>query len=309
MTEGEKVYTYDYHADGQLASADYGDGRTEDFAWDGLALIGRGDEKFINESHIGGGNPVVSSKGTSYFNDMLGTTVGTKTGRKYSAVALTAFGETVENGSVRSTPTPSTYTSFFSGKPHVEGLGHTFLFRNYRASLAKWQTADPLGYPDGWNQLAYCNNCVVSFIDLLGACETCVNCGYGCSCLVAHYYYPEWFHNNNQDNLYCLGRDGFPILNPNHPIANAIEDYFPNAHYFAVVHDSWIEALNPQGIWDYVTNIPSMPLAYLFAFGSNAYDSMLDFLNLAQNGLGLNVVDIDNLRIEPIVLYQCTCAE
>lgn len=42
----------------------------------------------------GGGNPVVSSSGTTYFNDMLGTTVGSKTqGRKYSAAALTAFGE------------------------------------------------------------------------------------------------------------------------------------------------------------------------------------------------------------------------
>ena len=30
--------------------------------------------------------------------------------------------------------------------------------RNYRAGLAKWQTADPMGYPDGWNQLAYCGN-------------------------------------------------------------------------------------------------------------------------------------------------------
>lgn len=40
--------------------------------------------------------------------------------------------------------------------------------RNYRAGLAKWQTADPLGYPDGWNQLAYCGNGVVSSLDFLG---------------------------------------------------------------------------------------------------------------------------------------------
>ena len=37
-----------------------------------------------------GGNPVVSSKGTSYFNDMPGTTLGAKAkGKKYSAAALT----------------------------------------------------------------------------------------------------------------------------------------------------------------------------------------------------------------------------
>ena len=37
-----------------------------------------------------GGNPVVSSEGTSYFNDMLGTTLGAKAkGKKYSAAAPT----------------------------------------------------------------------------------------------------------------------------------------------------------------------------------------------------------------------------
>ena len=168
VTEGERKYTYDYHVDGQLARADYGNGKTEDFGWDGLALIRRGDERFVNEPHVGGGNPVASSKGTKYFNDILGTTVGAKKGAKYSAAALTAFGETIENGGVRSTPTPSTYTSFYTGKPEVAGLGHAFLFRNYRASLAKWQTADPLGYPDGWNQLAYCGNGVVAFLDVYG---------------------------------------------------------------------------------------------------------------------------------------------
>ena len=76
---------------------------------------------------------------------MLGTTLGAKSkGKEYSAAALTAFGEGADADK-----------SFFTGKPHVAGLGHAFLFRNYRATLAKWQTADPLGYPDGWNQLAY----------------------------------------------------------------------------------------------------------------------------------------------------------
>ena len=51
----------------------------------------------------------------------------------------------------------------------VEGLGHAFWMRNYRAGLAKWQTADPMGYPDGWNQLAYCNNDVTSAVDLWGS--------------------------------------------------------------------------------------------------------------------------------------------
>ena len=168
VTEGDRTYTYTYHADGQLASANYG-GKTEGFLWDGLALIQRGDEQFVNEPHVGGGNPVASSKGTSYFNDMLGTTVGSKSNGKYSAAALTAFGE---NLSVDS-PTPTQNSNFFTGKPMVEGLGHAFLMRNYRAGLAKWQTADPMGYPDGWNQLAYCKNDSCNCIDFSGAFARC----------------------------------------------------------------------------------------------------------------------------------------
>ncbi len=167
------LYTFSYHADGQLASANYGDS-SESFAWDGLALIQRGDEQFINEPHVGGGNPVASSKGTSYFNDALGTTVGAKSNGKYSAAALTAFGESLETLQCEATSNIKHQTSnsltFFTGKPYVEGLGHAFWMRNYRASLAKWQSADPMGYPDGWNALAYCNNGVTSAVDLWG-CE------------------------------------------------------------------------------------------------------------------------------------------
>jgi uncharacterized protein RhaS with RHS repeats len=47
-------------------------------------------------------------------------------------------------------------------------LGYAFLFRNYRPELGKWQTSDPLGYPDGWNNFAYCNNWVISCIDRFG---------------------------------------------------------------------------------------------------------------------------------------------
>ena len=192
VTEEDKTYTYTYHADGQLASANYG-GKTEAFLWDGLALIQRGDEQFINEPHVGNapkklrfegkpraqrsarrarkgprGNPVVSSKGVSYFNDMLGTTLGKKEkSGKYSAAALSAFGERLDNVDGTSPAIRSLGEGWFTGKPYVEGLGHAFLMRNYRVDLAKWQTADPMGYPDGWNQLAYCGNGVTSAVDAL----------------------------------------------------------------------------------------------------------------------------------------------
>ena len=177
VREGESKFTYAYHPDGQLATADYGKDGSEDFTWDGLALIQRGNEHFINEPHVGGGNPVASSKGTTYFNDALGTTVGSKSNSKYSAAALTVFGEDLTvnaAGDSSHSPFPVPHSPFFTGKPAVEGLGHAFLMRNYRASLSKWQTADPLGYPDGWNQLAYCANMIIVNVDFSGALVTAV---------------------------------------------------------------------------------------------------------------------------------------
>ena len=211
VTDGKRSYRYAYHVDGQLARADYGeDGRagsplpagSEAFLWDGLALVRRGDESFVNEPHVGDapkklrfggkprakrsarrarkgprGSPVASSKGAVYFNDLLGTTVGVREGRgplrakqgdktpRYTAAALTAFGEPLPGQGVGA---PSS-GAFFTGKPSVPGLGYAFLLRSYRPDLAKWQTADPFGYPDGWNQLAYCNNEVTHGIDLFGA--------------------------------------------------------------------------------------------------------------------------------------------
>ena len=118
--------------------------------------------------HIGGGNPVVSSMKRIYFNDILGTTIGAKKGSEYYPAAITAFGETLETGDTHFQAHTGNSCPFFTGKPQVEGLGYTFLFRNYRASLGKWQTADPLGYPDGWNQLAYCGNMVQQGVDVCG---------------------------------------------------------------------------------------------------------------------------------------------
>ena len=193
VSDGDTTRTYTYHADGQLASANYGDS-SESFAWDGLALIQRGDEQFVNEPHIGGGNPVASSKGTTYFNDMLGTTVGSKSDGKYSAAALTAFGEDLSvnsSGESSRSPFPVPHSPFFTGKPYVEGLGHAFLMRNYRAGLAKWQTADPLGYPDGWNQLAYCGNGVTGAVDLWG-CKTQTTEGKKYDDPAVHHSYYLW---------------------------------------------------------------------------------------------------------------------
>ena len=96
------------------------------------------------------------------FDDMLGNTLGVKDGEKFSAIDRDAFGE------LKPGEKPNLAVNFFTGKPEIDGLGYSFLFRNYRADLGKWQTTDPLGYPDGWNNLAYVNNGVTMNIDWLG---------------------------------------------------------------------------------------------------------------------------------------------
>jgi RHS repeat-associated protein len=45
---------------------------------------------------------------------------------------------------------------FFTGKPYLEETGqYLFLFRHYDPELARWTTADPSGFPDGANNIAY----------------------------------------------------------------------------------------------------------------------------------------------------------
>ncbi len=157
---GQVTARFGYHAGGQLATAKYSD-KTESFLWDGLALIRRGETEYVNEPHAGGGAPVLAGDKV-LFNDLLGSTLGAKGTDGFSAVERTAFGETDSQA----------MDEFFTGKPMVGDLGYTFLFRNYRPEQGKWQTADPLGYPDGWNQLAYCNSRVTDCVDWLGAVIT-----------------------------------------------------------------------------------------------------------------------------------------
>ena len=152
---GKVIASYSYHTDGQLAVANYGNGKSEEFTWDGLALIGRNEVGYLNEPSVTGGNPI-SANGQTMFNDMLGSTLGISNGKNFSRTVMTSFGAYGDE------------SSFYTGKPKVDGLGYTFNYRNYRADQGKWQTADPLGYPDGFNNYAYVNNGVTDKIDYLG---------------------------------------------------------------------------------------------------------------------------------------------
>jgi RHS repeat-associated protein len=96
-------------------------------------------------------------------------------GRELTQAQATALLLADPMGPKISDPTPGrrgaalekSWDVFFTGKPKVEGLGHVFAFRNYRPNLQKWQTTDPLGYPDGLNNTAYVNNAVVRAVDPL----------------------------------------------------------------------------------------------------------------------------------------------
>jgi hypothetical protein len=130
---GKVTNSYSYSMDGQIASSsevgtDLRAVQT-DYLWDGLALLKRGTTEYVNEPAVTGGNPILAN-GKGLFNDMLGTTLGKYDGKKFIDNQRTSF----ESG---------TKEGFFTGKPHVAGLGYAFLFRNYRPGLGKWQTQDP----------------------------------------------------------------------------------------------------------------------------------------------------------------------
>ena len=162
LENGKEVARFEYHNNNRLAKVVRENG-IETFEWDGLALIERNGTKYINEPHAGGGNPILAiggdgQKTEAIFTDILGTSMGKVSGNGYSAIDKTSFGADTTDKS-----------SFFTGKPYVEGLGYAFLLRNYRADIGKWLTQDLIGYPDGWNNFAYCGNMPESVCDIGGA--------------------------------------------------------------------------------------------------------------------------------------------
>ena len=124
----------------------------------------------------------------------------------WDGLALSAFGENHQT-----TKQPN-HLTFFAGKPMVEGLGHAFLFRNYRAGLAKWQTADPMGYPDGWNQLVYCDNGVTASVDFMGAHTAHILPGRHLVDLA--YYYDVFLYTSAWLGCQCNGNYDNPALTP-----------------------------------------------------------------------------------------------
>ena len=148
-----KITKFAYDGFGMLAQKTFHDGSTEVWVWDGLALIRRGSDIYVNEPHVSGGVPILSKtdEGVRYHeHDFLGTTLwstDTKGNLVKDYQDTTIFGE----GSIQ-----RDRSARFTGKPYDEDLqAYVFPYRNYDASTARWRSSDPAGYPDGVNQHFY----------------------------------------------------------------------------------------------------------------------------------------------------------
>ena len=148
-----KTTKFAYDGFGMLAQKTFHDGTTEVWVWDGLALIRRGSDIYVNEPHVSGGVPILSKtdEGVRYHeHDFLGTTLwsmDTKGNLVKDYQDTTIFGE----GSIQ-----KDRSARFTGKPYDEDLqAYVFPYRNYDASTARWRSSDPAGYPDGINQHFY----------------------------------------------------------------------------------------------------------------------------------------------------------
>ena len=274
--------------------------------WDGLALIERNGVKYINEPHAGGGNPVfaIGGKDTeateTIFTDMLGTSIGKVEENGYSAIDKTSFGADTSDKS-----------SFFTGKPYVEGLGYAFLFRNYRADMGKWGMVDPIGYPNGWNNLAYCNNRIFFYYDkygLTGFWNDVGNFFEGVGDFlvdntvtntVSDYWNAleagftgtpsdtSWVRDNAD---YCFGRDSHGdetgidyLLSDSNPGFKFLSDYVPNMHDTAVIHDAIVRELQDMGYINNPTSPETMVPAWIMALIKNLYNTGEDIVDALDN--------------------------
>lgn len=73
-----KITKFAYDGFGMLAQKTFHDGSTEVWVWDGLALIRRGSDIYVNEPHVSGGVPILSKtdEGVRYHeHDFPGTTL------------------------------------------------------------------------------------------------------------------------------------------------------------------------------------------------------------------------------------------
>lgn len=169
-----KTTKFAYDGFGMLAQKTFHDGSTEVWVWDGLALIRRGSDIYVNEPHISGGVPILSKtdEGVRYHeHDFWGTTLWS-TDRKGGSVAsieganpLRRCYSQIGYSHLRKGTTriiDKSYnkdyqdTTIFgerniqkdlsarvTGKLYDEDLQtYVFPYRNYDATTARWRSSD-----------------------------------------------------------------------------------------------------------------------------------------------------------------------
>ena len=151
-----KSVKYAYDGFGMLTEKRFEDGTIEKWVWDGIALVRRGSDIYVNEPHVSGGVPILTktAEGVRYHeNDYLGTTLwstDTKGNLLSNYSESTVFGE----GSLQ-----ASRGARFTGKPYDGDMqAYVFPFRNYNPSATRWMSVDPSGYPDGINAHFYACN-------------------------------------------------------------------------------------------------------------------------------------------------------
>ena len=140
-----------YNAEGQLIGITSG-GNVATYTWDGNVLAATSEEAYTNESHVTGGVPIIAGNQIVVVSDYLGNTLS----QGNQQFTSTAYGDGLESGR-------------FTGKPFVKELD-TYIFhhRLYSKQTSRWNTTDPLGFPDGLNNYAYVGGDPLCHVDPQG---------------------------------------------------------------------------------------------------------------------------------------------
>jgi|GEM_PF-1070825 len=150
VQNGDKTTEFFYNAEGQLLATNSA-GTSETFAWDDLAMVNRGEKLYVNEAHAVGGVPAIVGNEVAV-SDLLGSSLSIGDGSFES----TSFGEGLSDG-------------LFTGKPFIPDLeGYLFHYRLYSAVSHRWLSADPSGFPDGYNNMSYAMSDPVNNFDPSG---------------------------------------------------------------------------------------------------------------------------------------------
>ena len=86
---GVEVASFTYHMAGQIATVE-ANGRQKNFLWDNLALISHNETEYVNEPYVTGGNPILADEDV-LFNDLLGSTIGIRSGKEYRETGMTGL--------------------------------------------------------------------------------------------------------------------------------------------------------------------------------------------------------------------------